>query len=140
MERGILQAIQFNEEANLWKSFLNLNFNTTKSGKSLKSENEVIERLLERRVEMQPVYNELAKKLSEPQQETLWGILISAAAFWNLDEAKKLRAERKKLLELNETIAFTAKQLAGFIKQIRTCIKKKGKAICFHKMSMSDFV
>ena len=100
MEKFFKSQLQYNQER-----------------KTLKSENEVIERLLERRVEMQPVYDELAKKLSEPQQETLWGILISAAAFWNLDEAKKLRAERKKLLELNETIAFTAKQLASFMRE-----------------------
>ena len=90
------------------------------------SENKVIDRLLERSLEMQFVYNELAGKLSEYQQRNLWDALLGAATFWNPEASKKLREQKKKVFKLNQDIAKYANNLATMIKSRRDLCETSG--------------
>lgn len=83
----------------------------------LKSENEVIDRLLKRSLEMKPVHDELVGKLNKHQQETFWDVILGIAAFWNPESSKKLRDDRKTLINLNKEIAKHARKLADCIRK-----------------------
>jgi len=86
----------------------------------LNSENEVIDRLLKRSIEMKPVYDELISKLNKNQQENLWDAILAVAAHWNPESSKKLRDDRKTLINLNREIEKHAQNLAD-------CIRKRNE-------------
>jgi len=83
----------------------------------LNSENDVIDRLFKRPVEMKPVYDELAGKLSKHQQETFWDAILAAAVHWNPESSKKLRDDRRALINLNKKIEKYASKLAECIRE-----------------------
>lgn len=98
------------------KEFLKneLEYNSAKS--ILPSENVILERLLERDLEMSDVYEELSGRLGSDQgKEQILKTIVSAAAYWNPDEARKFREDKKRLIELNEQIADSAEKLAGLL-------------------------
>jgi len=64
----------------------------------LASENKIILRLIDRSNEIREVYDELNQNLHRPQRERIMKIMITVGAFWNTEEAKKLRNQRKTLL------------------------------------------
>ena len=85
--------------------------------KILKSENDVIDRLLNRSVEMRPVHDELVGKLHKHQQENFWDAILGVASFWNPESSKKLRDDRRALLNLNREIEKHAHKLADCIRK-----------------------
>ena len=85
----------------------------------LPSENAVIDRLLERRIELIDAYAELYEKLGRrpPALETVLDLLLATAAFWNPDHNAKARAERDRLKEVNQQIALKAAALANLLEE-----------------------
>ncbi|NKQ12666.1 hypothetical protein [Pseudomonas sp. SST3] len=85
----------------------------------LRSENAVIDRLLTRSLELKPAYGELHEKLhSHPQALRVFlRLLLSTAAFWNLERIAKSRAQRGELVETNRQIARKADELAQLLVQ-----------------------
>lgn len=82
----------------------------------LKSQNAVIDRLLDRSVEMKDAYNELGAKLGKCQQEFLWDAILGAATFFNPESSKNLREDQKTLVKLNKDIAKYASKLSDLMR------------------------
>ncbi len=84
----------------------------------LASENAVIGRLLQHQAEMVGVYAELARKVESPHQRhhLILGHLVSLAAFWNPEETKRVRDERKRAERLNGDIRDKARELAQLLR------------------------
>lgn len=83
----------------------------------LSSEVVVIDKLLNRSVEMNGVYTELCAILTDSQMEFFWDAVLGAATFWNPDSSRKLRDDQKLLIDLNQEIAERAHQLAQLMQQ-----------------------
>lgn len=79
----------------------------------LPSENKIIDRLLSRTLDMAPVYDELVKKFTDRQYKIFIDVILSSAAFWNPDAAKKYRKDKAELLAVNNLISQTASELAN---------------------------
>ena len=98
------------------KEFLKNELKYNLEKKILPSENVIINRLIEQDLEMTDVYEDLSRRIPSDQgQEQIIRAIISAAAFWSPDEAKKLREDKKRLIDLNKQISETAGKLAGLI-------------------------
>ena len=108
------------------KEFLKNELKYNLEKKILPSENVIINRLIEQDLEMTDVYEDLSRRIPSDQgQEQIIRAIISAAAFWNPDEAKKLREDKKRLIDLNKQIAETAGKLAGLIHNRMEIAEKK---------------
>ena len=77
----------------------------------LASENEIIDRLLSRSLEMRSVYAELDAFPATVAEELLRGF-VSVAAFWSPDAAAQLRHDRQELVSLNQKIQKLASDLS----------------------------
>lgn len=109
------------------KEFLKNELKYNLEKKILPSENVIINRLIEQDLEMTDVYEDLSRRIPSGQgQEQIIRAIISAAAFWNPDEAKKLREDKKRLIDLNKQIAETAGKLAGLIHNRKEIAEKSG--------------
>lgn len=85
----------------------------------LPSENAIADRLLARGNELQDAYEELHYKLhARPQAlQTLLGLVLSTAAFWNPMRIQDTRAARSDLANVNQQIARKAAELATLLEQ-----------------------
>lgn len=83
----------------------------------LPSENTVIDRLLERRLELIGAYAEIHEKLHTRSHglETILGVVVNAAAFWNPDRVSESRDARNRLKVVNSEIAAKAAELAELL-------------------------
>ena len=109
------------------KEFLKSELKYNIERKILRSENVILKRFLERNLEMSDVYKELSGRIpSEQGKEQILRSIVSAAAFWNPDEAKKLREDKKRLVDLNKQIAETAGKLAGLLHNRKEISEKSG--------------
>jgi hypothetical protein len=92
------------------------------------SDNQIIDRLLDRRDEMKSVYEELYVKLKQNPQllEHILDILIGIASQWNPEKAKKAREERERLKDVNLQIATKADELAKLVKQRSMLVNTSG--------------
>ncbi|MCB1385951.1 MAG: hypothetical protein KDJ29_13925 [Hyphomicrobiales bacterium] len=85
----------------------------------LRSENQIAERLLSRRIELREAYAELYKKLLAPPPalEIFLGSLLSTAAFWSPEKIAKSREDRKRLEEVNQEIAEKGHELSRLLRE-----------------------
>ncbi|MBS0502047.1 MAG: hypothetical protein JSR74_17185 [Proteobacteria bacterium] len=85
----------------------------------LPSESAVVDRLLNRGLEMTPAYEELHSKLHQHPQalRTFLGLVLTAAAFWNPEEIAEARNARNDLTKVNQKIARQAAELAELLQQ-----------------------
>lgn len=83
----------------------------------LPSETAVVERLLERSVEMADAYRELWEKLraEPPQLKVFLGLVLSVAAFWSPERVTEALKDRKELTHVNQEIAKVAASLAKLL-------------------------
>jgi hypothetical protein len=94
----------------------------------LPSENAIIDRLLNRRLELADAYDELHQKLSgRPHAlKTLLGLVLSVAAFWGPEQIAEARSERTRLKEVNRRIADKAAELAALVQERSELHNKSG--------------
>ena len=80
----------------------------------LSSETAIIDRLLDRRLELVEAYVELHTSLASRQHalEVFFGLLVSTAAFWSPDDVSRARSGRARLIQVNALIARKAEELA----------------------------
>jgi len=85
----------------------------------LPSETAIIDRLLERRIELVEAYAEVHSKLNNREHgiSTILGIIVNAAAFWNPDRMSKARNARDRLETVNQKIAEKAAELADLLEE-----------------------
>lgn len=85
----------------------------------LPSENRIIDRLLDRRLELVEAYAEIHEKLhARPYGiQTMLGIVTNVAAFWNPERVADARDARNRLEEVNREIAELAMDLAGLLEE-----------------------
>lgn len=85
----------------------------------LLSEVVIIDRLLERSIEMKDVYRELFEKLSghRASLKIFLGVVLNKAAFWNPDRMAEARDLRKELDSVNRQIASMAADLATLLNE-----------------------
>jgi hypothetical protein len=103
-----LAAVQFCED------FLREEIRYNQEHQILRNEVDIANQLLARGNELRDFYIEMFKKLpaSHPQVRILLGAVLSVGAFWNPNELADERVARKRLNEVNETIANLSAQLA----------------------------
>ena len=85
----------------------------------LPSESAVADRLLNRGIEMKPVYEELYGKLHThpPALLCFLGLVLSAAAFWNPEKIQEARTARDELANTNRQIARKAGELGTLLER-----------------------
>jgi hypothetical protein len=105
------KALQVCEDILLDKKARNIQANI------LPSENIIIERLLERKVELQHAYSELYSKLGKYHQalRVFLELLVEITSIHNPEEVTKSRAAQKKLSEINQQISIKAYELADLL-------------------------
>lgn len=83
----------------------------------LPSENAIADRLLARGIELQDAYEELHGKLyaHPPALQVFLGLVLSTAAFWNLEKIQEARDARSDLSNVNRQIAKKAVELAKLL-------------------------
>ena len=81
----------------------------------LKSENQIIDKLLMRTSELQSVFKELVANLESRQYGFFIDLVLSSAAFWNPDATRKYRDEKARLQEINEKITQKANELSDLL-------------------------
>lgn len=83
----------------------------------LTSCNKVANRMLDRRNELVPVYEEIYRKVDGDQTALyeLFHLIFISAAFWNPEKIRATRMELKKLKQLNDEIYETSLKLANLI-------------------------
>ncbi|MFX6213387.1 hypothetical protein ABTF16_20365, partial [Acinetobacter baumannii] len=83
---------------------------TNTQAKILPSENIIIDRLLERKVELQHAYSELYSKLGKYHQAltNFLDLLVEITSMHSPEEVIKSRAAQKKLNEINQQISIKA--------------------------------
>ena len=83
----------------------------------LPSENRIIDRLLDRRLELVDAYAEIHEKLHARPYGTqmMLGIITNVAAFWNPERVAEARDARDRLKQVNREIAELAMDLAGLL-------------------------
>ena len=103
------------------------------------SENKVIDRLLERSVEMQSLYGELRANLDENQLENLWDALLGVATLWTPESSRALREDQKSLTKINEDIAKLARDLAELMRE-RYEISERTGFISYEDYHVVDWI
>jgi hypothetical protein len=85
----------------------------------LRSEVAVIDRLLARRLDMAPVYEDLHRKLHRHPGalDAFLKLILYTAAFWSPEKIAQARAGRSALTEVNLQIARQAEELASLLSQ-----------------------
>ena len=85
----------------------------------LRSENAVIDRLLERGVEMMVAYKEMHDKLGKQVSalEVFLSLILSTAAYWSPEKMLKEREQRKALSQVNQKIGAKAIELAKLLQK-----------------------
>lgn len=85
----------------------------------LPSENAVVARLLARGIELKDAYEELHTKLDAhpPALRVFLRLVLSSAAFWNLEEIEEARAARDDLENVNQQIAKKAEVLDSLLRK-----------------------
>lgn len=85
----------------------------------LPGEVRIIDRLLERGLELNDAYCELRSKLHNhpPALKVFFGQLLSIAAFWNPEANLEARKGRSRLVEVNRQIDEQATGLAGLLRE-----------------------
>jgi len=85
----------------------------------LPSENRIIDRLLDRRLELADAYAEIHDKLHARRYgiKTLLGVVTNVAAFWNPDAVSEAREGRARLKELNREITQAAYDLSSLLEE-----------------------
>lgn len=96
--------------------WLRLELSDRKEKSIFRSEQQIIQRLIDRKLECKEAFDELVAKLECYQWQAYLLTLISTASIWNPSATSELREVKKKLLKLNESIADKADQLASEIK------------------------
>ncbi len=81
----------------------------------LPSECVIIDRWLNRRLELKSTFEELFNKLAPLQWQTYLGVVFNTSAFWNPGEALKMREASKRLIEINERICKISKDLSNLM-------------------------
>lgn len=83
------------------------------------SETKIIDRLLDRRLELLEAYAEIHEKLhARPHGiQTMLGIVTTVAAYWNPEQVAHARGARNRLEEVNHEIAELAMDLASLIEE-----------------------
>ncbi len=104
-----------------------------------KSEVEVINRLLFRSVEMQPVYDELESKLCYSGRKFIVDSILTSAAFYKPNDAVEMRAAQKGLISINKSIAITADKLSNLIKQ-REELSETSGIISYDDIHVLDWI
>lgn len=92
----------------------------------LPSENKVIDRILNRTLDMTTVYEELVVKYTDRQYRVFIDVILSSAAFWNPDKAKKYRKDKADLLAINNSINQQAKKLTEALSKRENLINSTG--------------
>ncbi|MDH2522855.1 hypothetical protein [Acinetobacter baumannii] len=94
----------------------------------LPSENIIIDRLLERKVELQHAYSELYLKLGNYHQalRSFLELLVEITSIHNPEEAKRSRDAEKQLNEVNRQIYSKATELAELLKKRSELINTSG--------------
>lgn len=97
----------------------------------LPSEVEVIDRLLERGLELEDAYEELHGKLSDrpPALKVFFDLLQSTAAFWSPNANQEARRGKAKLIAVNREIVEVATELAVLLNE-RTELKNHSGFSC----------
>lgn len=97
----------------------------------LPSEVEVIDRLLERSLELEDAYYELHSKLScHPQAlKVFFDLLQCTAAFWSPESNQEARRGKARLVEINQEIGKIANNLAALLNE-RTELKNHSGFSC----------
>lgn len=116
------KALQVCEDILLDKKARNIQANI------LPSENIIIERLLERKVELQHAYSELYLKLGNYHQalRSFLELLVEITSMHNPEEAKRSRDAEKQLNEVNRQIYSKATELAELLKKRSELINTSG--------------
>lgn len=83
----------------------------------LASENEVIDQLLERELELTDAFDELHRKLSKHPHAVLMFLraFVTTAAIWSPDEIRKTRAAKARIIAINDEIAEHAAALSALL-------------------------
>jgi len=83
----------------------------------LRSETAIIDRLLDRRLELIEAYAEIYTKLHRRPHgiSSLLGVVVNVAAFWNPERVAEARDGRTRLEEVNREIAELAGRLAALL-------------------------
>ena len=83
------------------------------------SENRIIDRLLDRRLELVDAYAEIHAKLHDRPHgiKTMLGIVSNIAAFWSPEKVASARSARGRLDEINREIADLAMDLAALLEE-----------------------
>lgn len=97
----------------------------------LPSEVEVINRLLERGLELEDAYEELHSKLNDrpPALKVFFDLLQSTAAFWSPDATQEARKGKARLIVVNREIVEAATALAVLLNE-RTELKNHSGFSC----------
>lgn len=97
-------------------------------GEILPSETAILDRMLDRRVELVEAYRELYRKLAKRPHalENFFGVLTSTAAFRNPAKIAEARNGRSRLVEVNEEIAELAWDLAALLDERDTLHNNSG--------------
>lgn len=111
MDDKVTDAVAACEEVLRKEQAFNLEHNM------LRSENIVIVRLLDRRLELSEAYAELHAKLSARPfaLKTFFDAVITTTAFWNPEEIEQARSGRQRLRKVNSLIASKAAELAALL-------------------------
>lgn len=101
---------------------------TNTQAKILPSENIIIDRLLERKVELQHAYSELYSKLGKYHQAltNFLDLLVGITSMHSPEEVIKSRAAQKKLNEINQQISIKAHELAALLETRSELINTSG--------------
>lgn len=91
----------------------------------------IIDRLLERGLELEDAYEELHSKLADhpPALKVFFEQLQSTASLWSPEANREARKDRARLIEVNREIEDTARTLAALLDE-RTELKNKSGFSC----------
>jgi len=79
------------------------------------SEIAVIDRLLDRSIDLDSLYCEISNNYRPDQWECFLDVAVNVAAFWNPEEARAFREKRKRLEYVNSSISTLASQLSELL-------------------------
>lgn len=116
------------ETTNLCETILRNEIAYNDEHECLESESAVARRLLARRLEMEPAYAELHKKLGhlEYDLKVFLGLILSTAAFWNQDANAQARTDRARFKAVNAEIADAAALVAQLLTERDTLHNHSG--------------
>lgn len=123
------------------EAFLRSEIDENRKSNILESEVVVAERLLDRRLEMVPVYAELHSKLAPDERaiRVFLGVILSAA-FWSPEAIAEARAGRQRLEKVNAKIAHTADALARLLSEREELHNESGfySNTVYHPLKLID--